>query len=163
LHERILYEHLRHRILAGRVEQQRLLIPEPVECSPAEAAALLEAGEVMAEAGLELQDFGGNTLLLTAYPTLIPRGCLIQIVRDFAGQLVQNEGRLERRDLLDRMLHTMSCRAAIKSGQRLTPEEMQELLRQRHLVDDSHHCPHGRPTSLTLSRNTLDQQFGRLG
>jgi DNA mismatch repair protein MutL len=61
------------------------------------------------------------------------------------------------------MLHTMACRAAIKAGQRLAPEEMQELLRQRHLVDDAHHCPHGRPTSLMLSRMTLDKQFGRLG
>jgi DNA mismatch repair protein MutL len=61
------------------------------------------------------------------------------------------------------MLHSMSCRAAIKAGQRLTIEEMRDLLRQRHLVNDSHHCPHGRPTSLTISRHSLDQQFGRLG
>ncbi len=163
LHERILYEHLRKRILAGGVERQRLLIPETIECSATECVALLESLDLLKEIGFELQEFGGTTILLMSHPTLIPRGNLIRIVKDFAEQLIQNDGKMNRRDLLDHMLHTMSCRAAIKSGQRLTLEEMQELLRQRHLVDDSHHCPHGRPTALTLSRGTLDQQFGRLG
>lgn len=163
LHERILYEHLRKRILAGGVERQRLLIPETIECSATECVALLESLDLLTEIGFELQEFGGSTLLLMSHPTLIPRGNLVRIVKDFAEQLIQQDGKMSRRDLLDHMLHTMSCRAAIKSGQRLTLEEMQELLRQRHLVDDSHHCPHGRPTALTLSRGTLDQQFGRLG
>jgi len=163
LHERILYEHLRNRILSGGVERQRLLIPETIECSATECVALLESLDLLKEIGFELQEFGGTTILLMSHPTLIPRGNLAQIVKDFAEQLVQTDGKMTRRDLLDHMLHTMACRAAIKSGKRLTVEEMQELLRQRHLVDDSHHCPHGRPTSLTLSRGTLDQQFGRLG
>jgi DNA mismatch repair protein MutL len=163
LHERILYEHLRHRILDGGVERQKLLIPETVECSATESVALLENEDLLREIGFEIQDFGGTTILLMSYPALIPRGSLSRIVKDFGEQLVQTDGKTTRRDLLDHMLHTMACRAAIKSGQRLTLEEMQELLRQRHLVADSHHCPHGRPTSLTLSRNTLDQQFGRLG
>jgi DNA mismatch repair protein MutL len=163
LHERILYEHLRNRILSGGVERQRLLIPDAIECTATECVALLESLELLKEIGFELQEFGGTTILLMSHPTLIPRGNLARIVKDFAEQLVQNDGKMSRRDLLDHMLHTMACRAAIKSGHRLTAEEMQELLRQRHLVNDSHHCPHGRPTSLTLSRGTLDQQFGRLG
>jgi DNA mismatch repair protein MutL len=163
LHERILYEHLRNRILAGGVERQRLLIPDTIECTATECVALLESLELLKEIGFELQEFGGTTILLMSHPTLIPRGNLSRIVKDFAEQLVQNDGKMSRRDLLDHMLHTMACRAAIKSGHRLTAEEMQELLRQRHMVNDSHHCPHGRPTSLTLSRGTLDQQFGRLG
>ncbi len=163
LHERIMYEHLRTKILAGVVESQRLLIPETIECTAVQASAVLENSELLTQMGFDIQEFGGTTLLLHSFPALIPRGGIVRIVLDFAEQLVQKDGRLSRRDLLDRMLHTMSCRAAIKSGQRLSSEEMRELLRQRHLVQDSHHCPHGRPTALTLSRHTLDQQFGRLG
>jgi DNA mismatch repair protein MutL len=163
LHERIMYEHLRTKILAGVVESQRLLIPETIECTAVQAAAVLENSQLMTQMGFDIQEFGGTTLLLHAFPVLIPRGSIVRIVLDFAEKLVQKDGRLSRRDLLDHMLHTMSCRAAIKSGQRLALEEMRELLRQRHLVQDSHHCPHGRPTALTLSRHTLDQQFGRLG
>jgi DNA mismatch repair protein MutL len=57
----------------------------------------------------------------------------------------------------------MACKAAIKAGQRLKPEEMESLLAQRHLIEDAHHCPHGRPTALVLTRTELDRQFGRLG
>lgn len=163
LHERILYEHLRRRILSGAVERQKLLIPQPVELSATDAAVLTEHLDLLNELGFELQEFGGTTMLLTAYPALIPRRGLETIVRELAEQLEQSDGRISRRDLLDHLLHTMACRAAIKAGQRLTQEEMRSLLRQRNFVDDAHHCPHGRPTSLTLSRGTLDQQFGRLG
>lgn len=163
LHERILYERLRQRILSGQVERQKLLLPQPVELSATEAAALVEHSDLLHDIGFEIQEFGGTTVLLAACPVLIPRGSLDAIIREFAERLEQTEGRTTRRDLLDNMLHTMACRAAIKAGQRLAPEEMRELLRQRHLVDDAHHCPHGRPTALTLTRGALDQQFGRLG
>lgn len=163
LHERILYEHLRKRVLQGSVESQKLLMPEAVECSAGEAATLMEYQELLAEIGFQIEDFGGTTILLTAHPVLLPRGNFVRILRDLAAELEETDGKTSRRDLLDHMLHTMACRAAIKAGQRLAPEEMQELLSQRHTVDDAHHCPHGRPTSLLLSRMTLDKQFGRLG
>ena len=67
----------------------------------------------------------------------------------------------ERRDLLDELLHMMSCKAAIKAGDRLTPEEIDALLEQRHLAQDTHHCPHGRPTALVFTREELDRQFKR--
>ncbi|HIF01258.1 MAG TPA: hypothetical protein EYQ63_30715 [Fuerstia sp.] len=163
LHERILYEHLRHRVLEGKVESQKLLMPESIECSAGEAAVLLEYQELLLEIGFGIEDFGGTTVLLTSHPVMLPRGSFIRILRDLAAQLEESDGKTSRRDLLDHMMHTMACRAAIKAGQRLAAEEMQELLGQRHLVDDAHHCPHGRPTSLMLSRGTLDKQFGRLG
>ncbi len=163
LHERILYEHLRNRVLAGQVESQKLLMPESIECSAGEAAVLLEYQELLQKIGFGIEDFGGTTVLLTSHPVMLPRGSFVRILRDLAGQLEESDGKTSRRDLLDHMMHTMACRAAIKAGQRLASEEMQELLGQRHLVDDAHHCPHGRPTSLMLSRGTLDKQFGRLG
>ena len=163
LHERILYEHLRGRVLEGEVESQKLLIPETIECSAGEAAVLLEYRDLLSEIGFEIDDFGGTTVLLTSHPVMLPRGSLVRILRDLASQLEESDGKTSRRDVLDRMMHTMACRAAIKAGQRLASEEMQELLRHRDTVADSHHCPHGRPTSLVLSRGTLDKQFGRLG
>ncbi len=163
LHERILYEQLRTRVLAGAVESQRLLLPDAVELGPTEAALLEEHAATLAEFGLGVEPFGGNTVLVTAYPVLLSRSNPAQIVRDVAAQLASSEQGLSRRDMLDRLLHMMSCKAAVKAGQRLTPEEIESLLAQRHLVDDAHHCPHGRPTALVLSRAELDRQFGRLG
>lgn len=163
LHERIMYEYLRERVLSGSVESQRLLLPETVELTPPEACALLEHSETLARIGLEVSDFGGNTVLLSRYPVMLRRLSLSQLVKDIAQQLCDSGLAPSRRDLLDELLHMMSCKAAVKAGQRLSQEEIDSLLAQRHLIDDAHHCPHGRPTSLTLSRVELDRQFGRLG
>lgn len=163
LHERILYEQLRNRVLSGSVESQRLLVPQPVELSTAEAALLSEHAELLARFGLCLEEFGANTVLVTAYPVMLSRIDLTQMVRDAAEKLAESGRDPSRRDLLDSLLHMMSCKGAVKAGQRLAPEEIESLLAQRHLIDDAHHCPHGRPTALVLSRNELDRQFGRLG
>ncbi len=167
LHERIVYEHLRTRVLAGAVESQRLLVPQPIELTGTEAAALLEQSESFHRAGLGLEDFGNGTILVTRYPAMLKKVDLNELVRDLLAKLdgggaagVQSSA---RRDILDELLHMMSCKAAVKAGQRLSQEEIDSLLQQRHLVDDAHHCPHGRPTALSLSRMELDRQFGRLG
>jgi DNA mismatch repair protein MutL len=163
LHERILYEQLRRRVLNGSVEAQKLLVPQTLELTPPEVIALLEHVDVLRQLGFALEDFGGTTLLLSSYPTMMRRADHTRLIRDIAEKLLEAGRTPTRRDLIDHLLHTMACRGAIKAGQRLTPEEMDALLAQRSLVEDSHHCPHGRPTSLVLSRDELDRQFGRLG
>jgi DNA mismatch repair protein MutL len=163
LHERILYEHLRRRVLAGNIEVQRLLMPITVELSPREAGLVVDQKELLAELGLLVEEFGGSTVAITGYPSLTARAEPVELLRAVVEHLEGDSGRVSRRDLLDALLHRMSCKAAIKAGQRLAPEEIESLLAQRHLVDDAHHCPHGRPTALTLTRAELDRQFGRLG
>ena len=163
LHERILYEYLRNRILNGQVESQKLLVPESIDFSPKEAAMLLEHRELLADIGFGVEEFGGSTILVTSYPVMLSRANRTRIVRDIVDELDKAGRKPERRDVIDSLLHMMSCKAAIKAGQRLAPEEIDSLLEQRHLCDDHHHCPHGRPTALVLNRQTLDRQFGRLG
>lgn len=163
LHERIMYEYLRPRVLNNSVESQRLLIPEMLEVSAKEAAVLVEQAELLAQIGIGVEEFGTNTVLINAWPVMLRRANVPELMRDVAEQLESHERKPTRRDVLDELLHMMSCKAAIKAGQRLTPEEIDSLLAQRHLIDDAHHCPHGRPTALILSQHELDRQFGRLG
>jgi DNA mismatch repair protein MutL len=163
LHERIMYEQLRRRVLEGRVEVQRLLMPVLAELTPREVGLLLDQTEVLAELGLEVSSLGGRSVGISSYPVLLRRADPVELVRAVVEQIEQAGQKLTRRDLIDSLLHMMACKAAIKAGQRLTPEEIDSLLAQRHLVDDAHHCPHGRPTALTLTRAELDRQFGRLG
>jgi len=163
LHERIMYEYLRRRVLNNAVESQRMLVPEAVELTPKETALLLEYADVLSQLGLGIQEFGRQTVLVDRYPVMLKKANLPQLVRDLAEQLDQPEKPPDRRDLLDSLLHMMSCKAAIKAGQRLSPEEIDSLLAQRHLIEDAHHCPHGRPTALVLTENELERQFGRLG
>ena len=163
LHERVMYEHLRKRVDQGAVESQRMLVPQTLEFSDREAATLLEHAGVLDQIGYRLEEFGGGTVLLTAYPAILAHADHDRILRDVAESLGSSGQKPSRRDILDSLLHLMACKAAVKAGQRLKPEEMESLLAQRHLIDDAHHCPHGRPTALVLTRAELDRQFGRLG
>lgn len=162
LHERILYEQLRDKVLAGALESQRLLVPEPVDLSAAEAAAVLEQTELLARLGVEVQPFGGETVLVSSYPAMLANWRPAEVLRDLVEKLLSGGKQPEMRDLLDELLHMIACKAAVKFGDRLTPEEIEALLAQRHLAQDSHHCPHGRPTALVFTREDLDRQFKRI-
>ena len=85
-----------------------------------------------------------------------------EVLRQLVAQLLTSDQPPQNRDLLDEMLHMISCKAAIKAGDRLTPEEVTALLEQRHLFQDTHHCPHGRPTALVFTREELDKRFKRM-
>lgn len=161
LHERILFEQFQERLKHGPIERQRLLIPEPVDLGAEAAALALSVRDELAELGLEINDFGSGTVVVQSYPTLLPRTSPTALLREIVDYLM-SQGRLPPREvLLNRLISTMACKAAVKAGDRLTPEQIDLLLEQRHLARDTHHCPHGRPTSLMLSRHDLDRQFGR--
>lgn len=162
LHERILYEQLRRRIRDGKLEVQRLLIPEPVELPAEHAALVLEFAPALADLGLEVSDFGGGTILLSSYPTLLSRRPPHEIFASVVDHLVTQDRAPTKEALLDHLLATMACKAAVKAGDRLNPEEIAYLLHLRAFAEDSHHCPHGRPTSLLFSRQELDRQFRRI-
>ncbi len=161
LHERILFEQLRRRIRAGQLEVQRLLIPEPIDLPADQAALVLEAADALAELGLEVSDFGGNTILLSSYPTLLGRRAPHVILRSVIDHIVTQERPPTKEALLHLLMATMACKAAVKAGDKLSGEEIAYLLHLRAMAEDSHHCPHGRPTSLLFSRQELDKQFRR--
>ena len=161
LHERILYEQLRCRVDEGMLEKQPLLVPEPVEMTGEEAAAVLEVSETLAQLSLDVEPFGGNTVLVTSYPAMLRRANPAELIRHVADKLLQGGEPPEARDLLDELLHLMACKGAVKAGDPLTVEEVTALLEQRHLCEDAHHCPHGRPTALVFSRQELDRRFLR--
>ena len=162
LHERVLYEQLRARVLERPLERQRLLTPEPVDLAPAEAAAVLEQAELLGRLGLDVSPFGGDTVLVGSTPSLLSgRVSPASILREIASSLVGDGSAPEARDLCDDLLHTMSCKAAVKYGDRLTDEEIDALLAARPATENHHHCPHGRPTSLIFTREELDRRFQR--
>jgi DNA mismatch repair protein MutL len=147
---------------AGTLEVQRLVVPEPVNLPAAQAALVLEQREALAQLGLLVEDFGGGTVLLAGYPALLgkrhPRE-VFQAVTDFLAA----RGRTPSREqLLNDLVSLMACHAAVRAGDRLTPEEIASLLAQRDLAQDAHHCPHGRPTSIRFGRRDLDRLFKRV-
>jgi DNA mismatch repair protein MutL len=163
LHERILYERIREKVLGGSLETQRLLVPEPVSLTPAERQVAIDAAELLAKVGVEIEPFGGDSVLVRGYPAMLANMGPGEMLRQALESLLAAGRDPNIRDLLDHLLHTIACKAAIKAGDRLTAEEITSLLEQRDLYQDTHHCPHGRPTALFFSRDELDRMFGRLG
>jgi DNA mismatch repair protein MutL len=159
LHERVLYERLRAAVAAGTVEVQRLLVPETVDLSPAELELVGEHADALARAGMRIEPFGGATVIVSAKPALAGNVPAATLVREVLGRLAASATSAGM--LVDEILHGLSCKAAIKAGDPLSQAEVDALVRDRRRVQDSHHCPHGRPTSLTLSRQELDRQFRR--
>ncbi len=161
LHERILYEQIREKVLGGQMETQRLLVPEPVTLTAPEVAAALDAKDLLSQLGIEIEPFGGDTILVSSYPAMLANLSPAEILRQIVEELVSGGSQPDRRDLLDELFHMISCKAAIKAGDRLTPEEIEVLLEHRELCQDAHHCPHGRPTALVFTREELDRRFKR--
>jgi DNA mismatch repair protein MutL len=162
LHERILFEQIKRRIQSGPLETQPLLIPEPVELTAEQAARTLEHRDALAELGLGIEDFGGGTILVTSYPALLGRRSPQTILRAVVDHLITRERAPSREVLFNDLMSLMACHAAVRAGDRLTSEQMAALVEQRHLADDTHHCPHGRPTALLFSRHDLERQFRRV-
>jgi len=162
LHERILYERLRKRLDEGAVEMQNLLVPEPVDLPADEVGIVLDNAELLLSLGLKVEPFGGNTVLVAGYPVMLEKESPGAILREVAAMLVDGRKTLERRDLVEHILQTIACKAAIKAGDPLRPSEIESLLAQREGVEDTHHCPHGRPSELIFTRAELDKQFRRV-
>ncbi len=161
LHERILFEQIKARVRTGTLEAQQLLIPEPVDLSADQAARTLEHRRELATLGLGVEDFGGGTVLVTRYPALLGKRAPGEILKRVVDHLVAKERVPTREQLLSDLMSLMACHAAVRSGDPLTAEEIAALAAQRHLAQDAHHCPHGRPTSLLFTRQELDRQFRR--
>lgn len=163
LHERSLFEGLKRRLATGTLEVQKLLIPEPVHLTSGEALRLLEHRDALAELGLQIDDFGGGTVLVGSYPAVLGKRSPRDLLRGVLDYLLGQNALPPRDVLLNDLMALMACHAAVRAGDRLGPDEVQALVAQRHLADDHHHCPHGRPSSLLFSRADLDRQFRRTG
>jgi DNA mismatch repair protein MutL len=161
LHERILYEDLRNRVARGNVESQRLLVPEPVDLPAADAAELIEQSELLAQLGLEVEAFGGDTVLLRSAPAMLRHINPGRLVRDLAEHLHSQPLPPSRDGILAELMHMIACKGAVKAGQPLSAPEIEALLDRGNLVANSHHCPHGRPTALYFTKADLEKQFGR--
>ncbi|MCK4623842.1 MAG: DNA mismatch repair endonuclease MutL [Phycisphaerae bacterium] len=162
LHERIIFDELKSRLSAGKLASQRLLIPETVEVGEADKAVLSERAGVLEQFGLEITEFGPGSVAVHALPSLLVERHVpaAEFVRDLLETLAENAS-AGGDELLDRILATMACKAAVKAGESLTAEEIDSLLGRREKIDKSASCPHGRPTTLTLTLAELEKQFKR--
>ena len=108
-----------------------------------------------------VEGFGGGTVLLAGYPAALSRQPPMTLLRGVAEYLAEHDRLPARAQLLRDLAALAACHAAVRAGDRLTDTEIAELLAQRELADDAHHCPHGRPTAVVFGRRDLEKLFKR--
>jgi DNA mismatch repair protein MutL len=162
LHERILYNELRTRLADGKLAGQRMLIPATLPVSAAEAARLEQHADLLARLGIEVSQFGPNTMAVQQFPSLLAaRGVsAAEFLREMLDRLAEDET-LDSERLIEDALAMMSCKAAVKAGDPLTAQEIDSLLERARTAEKASACPHGRPTTLRLTLKDLEKQFHR--
>ena len=161
LHERVMYEHLRQRFTAGPLESQRLLLPESIRVSADQLGLLETHAELLAQLGIEVSPFGADSVALHAVPAILRDVDSGSFLRDLLDRLAQNDAPNHTEALVHDLLDMMACKAAVKAGDPLSQQEINALMEQRHLVEKSSSCPHGRPTMLRFTKAELNRQFKR--
>jgi len=161
-HERILFERITERLTSGRLESQRLLEPLLVELSASGRQTLLAHAADLDRMGFEIEDFGGESLRLSACPALLPRDEWQRAVRALAEDLDGLDQGAAVTDALKRIAATMACHAAVKANYPLTAEKMVHILDGLRRTAYSTICPHGRPVMLRLTRRELEKRFERI-
>lgn len=156
-HERMNFDRMK---AAGyRPMSQQLLEPVTVQPSPEQAAALLEYSATLEEFGFALEDFGAGMLRVTAAPYDIAPGLLGETLAELADKLIAN-GTADPDAMHDELLHTMSCKAAIKGGWESAEEELSVIAREV-MSGRVRYCPHGRPVSIIIEKKDLERRFKR--
>ncbi len=163
LHERVMFEKLLARVRAGPLERQRLLTPAVLQCTGACIERLDDLRSLFARVGIVCEPLGPTSIAVHEFPTLLfeRRVDPIEFLEELFGALDADRLTPGDEQALHEVLDMMACKAAIKAGDRLSDEEIEELLAMRDEVERSSNCPHGRPTTIRVTIDQLDKMFGR--
>ena len=156
IHERILYEELKDKFYSKKLDSQQLLIPQKIEVTAVEKSIILENQETFSEFGFDIDQFSDNEMLLRAVPAFDFREDVKNVFHKLLEDLKDEN---EIKDLRENIIISMSCKGAVKAGQKLDMGEMQNMVRRLHEVG-KYTCPHGRPIIVKLTKNDLDKMFG---
>jgi DNA mismatch repair protein MutL len=161
-HERVLFERITERLTAGRLESQRLLEPLILSLPPGGRQSLLAHAGDLERLGFEFEEFGGDTIRVSAYPAVLSGeecdAALKSLAEDLEG--LDRGSRVE--EAIKRMAATMACHAAVKANYPLTAEKMAHILDELRRTAYSTICPHGRPVMLRLTRREVEKNFQRI-
>ena len=160
-HERLVYERMKASLANGGVKRQGLLIPEVIELDETSVDRLCARVVEFEELGLRLEKFGPGAIVVREVPALLGQADVKGLIRDLAGDLEEYGAGLALKERLDDVCSTMACHGSVRAGRRLTPLEMNALLREMEQTPHSGQCNHGRPTYVELDLAEIEKLFGR--
>ena len=162
-HERILFEKLKRQAAAadGRTLGQRLLLPEVVSLPPGDCAFLTESAPILEEAGIEVEPFGGDSLVVKTVPVFLSDSEARQLIIDLLADCAEADRALPLTERREKIFTALACRGAIKANRSLTGPEVEGLCRDLDALPNAATCPHGRPLAVAISRFELEKMFKR--
>jgi DNA mismatch repair protein MutL len=160
-HERLVHERLKAALGEHGVARQSLLLPEVVELDEGSAARLAGRAAELAEFGLVVEPFGPGAVVVREVPALLPDLDVAGLVRDLADEIAEWGEALSLKERVETVCGTLACHTSVRAGRRLSPAEMDALLRQMERTPNSGQCNHGRPTYVALDLAAIERLFGR--
>lgn len=160
-HERVRYEELMAQFEKQKKEVQPLLVPFSVELSNGEEILLKDNMEIFENLGFEIEHFGGQSFVVQSVPSVLAGQDLSDVVKGVLDDLMEGKMATKMQGKMEEILTYMSCRSAIKFGQKLSIMEMESLILQLKKCMHPYTCPHGRPTMVKLTVDEMARMFGR--
>jgi DNA mismatch repair protein MutL len=161
-HERVLFERISEHLTRGRLASQRLLDPMLVQMAASERESLKAHVADLDRLGFEVEEFGGDTLRVSAFPALLDRETCEATLRALANDLEGLDRGAGAEAALKQIAATMACHAAVKANYPLTHQKMMHILDELRRTAYSTICPHGRPVMLRLTRREVEKNFQRI-
>lgn len=154
-HERVLYEQIKENY-KKHIQQnsQLMLIPEVVTLTHQEMEFVRENKELLTNIGFDIEEFGENTLKINGIPDLEYRAKTSNIFLDILDEMLTNQ-RTSIKDIEERFIATVACKAAVKANMDLTRQEVDRLIQNLLALNNPYTCPHGRPTTIKIAKNDL--------
>lgn len=158
-HERILFEKLKRE--QGKGTAQMLLIPVTVTLEKSEYTVALDNINLFKEVGFEVEDFGNSSLIVRSAPCYLRNDDIEDTVVEICNHIADNR-KVIISEHMEWIYHNISCRSAIKAGNKSTNEELIDIAQKVFSDDNIRYCPHGRPVCIELSKYEIEKQFGRV-
>ncbi len=162
-HERIIFENLKKRAegTGGNTVGQRLLMPEVVSLPPRDLSFLTESIPILEEAGMEVEAFGGDSVIVKAVPAFLSDAEARTLIADLLAECLEGDCRLPLTERRERIFTALACRAAVKANRSLSVPEVERLCRDLDALPHAATCPHGRPLKILISVGELEKLFKR--
>ncbi len=160
-HEKVLYEHFVQKMKNKTGMSQQLLAPIVITLSARENDTLKNYSEEFEKLGFVWEDFGDMEILITCVPADFLNLDAKDIFIDVLDTLM-TEQRGKKPELILDHLATISCKAAIKGNNEISMREAETLIREMLALEEPYHCPHGRPTTIAMSKGEFERKFKRI-
>ena len=162
-HEKVLYERFMKELEQKKIMTQYMNPPIILSLSMVQQQAVEENLELLESLGYQIENFGGKEYAVNGVPANLPnvgsKDLLIEIIDSMTTE-ISGKGRTPQ--MLKEKIASMSCKAAVKGNNKLPREEVEELLKELMTLENPYHCPHGRPTMISMTKSELEKKFKRI-